>query len=67
MICPVTARPCRTNGCDPKCYKRDTLDNPEYRKAAEEYKKKQFTAKYKNKDRSPEDGRDFGYPNEYWD
>lgn len=67
MICPVTARPCRTNGCGPKCYKRDTLDNPEYRKAAEEYEKKQLTEKYKTKDRSPEEGRDFGYPNEYWD
>ena len=25
MICPITDRPCRTNGCGPKCYKKDTL------------------------------------------
>lgn len=28
IICPVTDKPCRTNGCGEKCYKRDTLDNP---------------------------------------
>lgn len=27
MICPVTNNQCRTNGCGPKCYKRDTLDS----------------------------------------
>jgi hypothetical protein len=25
MICPVTDRECRTNGCGEKCYKRDSL------------------------------------------
>ena len=25
MICPVTNRECRTNGCGEKCYKRDSL------------------------------------------
>lgn len=25
MICPVTNKPCRTNGCGEKCYKRDSL------------------------------------------
>ena len=26
MICPVTDKPCKTNGCGDKCYKRDSLD-----------------------------------------
>lgn len=25
MICPITDKPCRTNGCGEKCYKRDSL------------------------------------------
>lgn len=25
MICPITDKPCRTNGCGDKCYKRDSL------------------------------------------
>ncbi len=25
MICPITNRPCTTNGCGDKCYKKDSL------------------------------------------
>ena len=27
MICPITDKECKTNGCGEKCYKRDTLDS----------------------------------------
>lgn len=27
MICPITNRECKTNGCGEKCYKKDTLDS----------------------------------------
>ena len=26
-VCPITDKPCTTNGCGEKCYKKDTLDS----------------------------------------
>lgn len=30
MICPITNKECRTNGCGEKCYKRDSLEQHEF-------------------------------------
>jgi len=30
MICPITDRECRTNGCGTKCYKKDSLGQANY-------------------------------------